>query len=206
MKQVMKSLKHNGIYVPEYDYKGFSIKIKGTTIKLSAKSEQMAIAWIRKTMSLTTPPDKVFMKNFMQEFLEQLKQENPALQLLGSFTEEYLKNIDAAEPEDVTNPDSTLRKIIDFAEVEGFEHVVVRAFFHGRAGRFHGGIAGHDDGHQLGHDFARFPYQLNAVHFGHHDICEEHHEIAIRNKHIEGGPAIGSQLHGETLIGQDVVE
>jgi DNA topoisomerase-1 len=120
MKQVMKSLKHNGIYVPVYDYKGFSVKIEGEKIKLTPKSEQMAIAWIRKTMSLTTPPDQVFMKNFMQEFLEQLKQENPALQLLDSFTEKYLKNIDAAKPNDVTNPDSDIRKAIDFTEVSSY--------------------------------------------------------------------------------------
>ena len=82
MKQVMKSLKHKGIYVPVYDHKGFSIKIEGQKIKLTPKSEQMAIAWIRKTWSLTTPPDEVFKKNFMQEFLEQLKQENPSLDLL----------------------------------------------------------------------------------------------------------------------------
>ncbi len=82
MKQVMKSLKHNGIYVPVYDHKGFSIKIEGQKIKLAPKSEQMAIAWIRKTWSLTTPPDEVFEKNFMQEFLEQLKQENPSLDIL----------------------------------------------------------------------------------------------------------------------------
>ena len=120
MKQVMKSLKHNGIYVPVYDPHGFSIKVDGQTVKLTPKSEQMAIAWIRKTMSLTTPPDTVFMKNFMQEFLEQLKQENPALQLLTSFTENYLKNIDTAEPEDVTNPDSAIRKAINFTEVTGY--------------------------------------------------------------------------------------
>jgi len=120
MKHEMKSLRHNGVYVPPYDYKGFSIKIRGTTAKLSPKSEQMAIAWIRKTMSLTTSPDKVFMKNFMQGFLEQLKQENPALQLLGSFATEFLKNIDAAEPEDVTNPDSAIRKAIDFTKVSSY--------------------------------------------------------------------------------------
>ena len=85
MKQVMKSLKHNGIYVPQYEPQNFKIKIRGQSVKLTSKSEQMAIAWIRKTMSLTTPPDKVFMKNFMQEFLEQLKQENPALKLLHSL-------------------------------------------------------------------------------------------------------------------------
>jgi DNA topoisomerase-1 len=120
MKHEMKSLRHNGVYVPPYDYKGFSIKIREATVKLFPKSEQMAIAWIRKTMSLTTPPDQVFMKNFMQEFLEQLKQENPALQLLGAFTAEYLKNIAAAEPEDVTNPDSSIRKAIDFTEVSSY--------------------------------------------------------------------------------------
>jgi DNA topoisomerase-1 len=82
MKQAMKSLKHDGIYVPNYDYKGFSINIEGQEIKLTTKSEQMAIAWIRKTWSLTSPPDEVFKKNFMQEFLRQLKQENPSLVIL----------------------------------------------------------------------------------------------------------------------------
>ena len=82
MKQVMKSLKHNGIYVPVYDHKGFNIKIEGQTVNLSPKSEQMAIAWIRKTWSLTTPPDKVFEKNFMQEFMEQLKHEDSSLDAL----------------------------------------------------------------------------------------------------------------------------
>ena len=48
MKQVMKSLKHNGIFVPTYDYKGFSIKINGQPAKLTSKSEQMAVAWVEK--------------------------------------------------------------------------------------------------------------------------------------------------------------
>lgn len=79
MKQVMKSLKHNGIYVLSYNHKGFSIKIEGRKIKLSPKSEQMAIAWIRKKQSTLSPPDEVFEKNFIKEFLEHLKQENPSL-------------------------------------------------------------------------------------------------------------------------------
>jgi DNA topoisomerase-1 len=103
MKQVMKSLNHNGIYVPVYDYKGFSVKIKGQSVKLTPKSEQMAIAWIRKTWSLTTPPDEVFKKNFMQEFLEQLKQENPSSDVLRT-----VKN----------NP--TQGSAIDFSEVEEY--------------------------------------------------------------------------------------
>ncbi|MEJ2108287.1 MAG: hypothetical protein P8X48_13340 [Acidiferrobacteraceae bacterium] len=67
----MKSLKHNGIYVPVYDHKGFNIKVEGQKIPLTPKSEQMAIAWIRKTWSITTPPDEVFEKNFMEEFLRE---------------------------------------------------------------------------------------------------------------------------------------
>lgn len=86
MKQVMKSLKHNGIYVPSYNRKGFSIKIEGQKIKLSPKSEQMAIAWIRKKQSTLSPPDEVFEKTFIQEFLEQLKQENPSLNGLKEKT------------------------------------------------------------------------------------------------------------------------
>ncbi|TRO51454.1 DNA topoisomerase I, partial [Candidatus Bathyarchaeota archaeon] len=82
MKQVMKSLRHNGIYVPSYDYKSFSIRINGQKIKLATKSEQMAVAWIRKKQSPLSPPDVVFEKNFMQEFLEQLKRENPSLDIL----------------------------------------------------------------------------------------------------------------------------
>jgi len=82
MKQVMKILKHNGIYVPLYDYKGFILKVERQSVKLTPKSEQMAIAWMRKKQSTLSPPDEVFEKNFMQEFLEQLKQENPSLDAL----------------------------------------------------------------------------------------------------------------------------
>jgi len=111
MKQVMKSLKHNGIYVPSYDYKGFTIKIQGKTIKLKPKSEQMAIAWIRKKQSVPSPPDEVFEKNFMQEFLEQLKQENPSLDFLRSFSANYLEKIKNVAPIDPA---------IDFSEVSKY--------------------------------------------------------------------------------------
>ena len=36
MRHVMKSLKHNGIFVPVYDYKGFSIKIRRSNHKADA--------------------------------------------------------------------------------------------------------------------------------------------------------------------------
>ena len=83
----MKSLKHNGIFVPPYDYKGFNITIQGKTLKLTPKSEQMAVAWVRKATSTTSPPDIVFKKNFMKEFLEQIKQENASETFLTDFSE-----------------------------------------------------------------------------------------------------------------------
>jgi len=105
MKQIMKNLRHNGVYVPSYDYKGFRIKIQGHIIPLKPKSEQMAIAWIRKTLSILSPPDEVFEKNFMQEFFEQLRQENPSLALLKE-----LEN--RTEQKDVT--------LIDFSEISDY--------------------------------------------------------------------------------------
>jgi DNA topoisomerase-1 len=111
MKHILKSLAHNGIYVPPYDYKGFSIKIQGHTVKLTPKSEQMAIAWIKKTQSTVSPPDRVFQSNFMQEFLGQLKTENPAMDFLNSFLHHYLKKIE----NDNTNTAGNAE--IDFSEV-----------------------------------------------------------------------------------------
>ena len=87
----MQSLKHNGIYVPEYVPRNFHIKINGATFNLTKKSEQMAVAWIRKKTSAASPPDKVFMKNFMREFLDQLKKENPTSTSLEGFTQRILR-------------------------------------------------------------------------------------------------------------------
>jgi DNA topoisomerase-1 len=118
-KHVLKSLKHNGIYVPPYDYKGFTIKIQGTPLKLTPLSEQMAVAWVRKRMSEASPPDKVFMKNFMAEFLTQLKQENPTLGFLEFFGKKYLENIQTCG-NDIANPASPIHKEIDFSDVANF--------------------------------------------------------------------------------------
>jgi DNA topoisomerase-1 len=119
MKHIMKSLKHNGIFVPIYDYKGFSVKINGQTLKLTPKSEQMAVAWVRKSLSTVSPPDSVFKKNFMNEFLAQVKKDNPSASFLDVFTNDYLKNID--------NPPATLSKggqiatqEIDFTQICNF--------------------------------------------------------------------------------------
>jgi DNA topoisomerase-1 len=111
MKHIMKSLKHNGIFVPPYDLKGFSIKIQGQTFKLTEKTEPMAMAWSRRVLSTTIPPpDTVFKKNFMKEFLGQLKKENPQATFLDAFYSKYIANID--------NPQFTQE--IDFSQVKNF--------------------------------------------------------------------------------------
>jgi DNA topoisomerase-1 len=119
MKHVMKSLKHNGIFVPYYDYKGFSIKINGQTIKLTPKSEQMTVAWIRKTLSTLSPPDSVFKRNFMREFLGQLKKENSLAGFLDGFSSKYLTSID--NPSAILpNGNQPLDSEIDFSEVTSY--------------------------------------------------------------------------------------
>ena len=119
MKHVMKSLKHNGIFVPYYDYKGFSIKINGQTIKLMPKSEQMAVAWIRKTLSTVSPPDSVFKRNFMREFLGQLKKENSSAGFLDGFSSKYLTSIDNSSVI-LPNGNQQLDSEIDFSEVTSY--------------------------------------------------------------------------------------
>ncbi len=87
---------------------------------LSPKSEQMAIAWIRKRQSALSPPDKIFMENFMREFLEQLKQENQSTQFLPRFSSEYLAKIKNYAGNDIGNSNSEIHKDIDFSEITDF--------------------------------------------------------------------------------------
>ena len=113
MNYKMKSLKHNGIYVPPYDYKGFTIKIQGQPIKLSPKTEQMALAWVRKEQSPTSPPDKLFFKNFIQIFLNELEAENPSSKILQDFA--------VNNPADsVTDGKFSERAGIDFSEIRTY--------------------------------------------------------------------------------------
>ncbi len=119
MKHVLKSLKHNGIYIPAYELKGLKIKIQGQPIPLTVKSEQMATAWIRKRQS-ASPPDRVFMRNFMREFLEQLIKENPNLTFLKTFNSNYLSKIEREELNAVCNSSAPIHSEIDFTEIKNF--------------------------------------------------------------------------------------
>jgi hypothetical protein len=120
MKHIMKSLKHNGIYVPPYDPKGFNVKIAGQAFKLTEKTEPMAVAWARRILSTTiTPPDKVFTKNFMKEFLAKLREENPKATFLDAFTKKYLDAIENA-PATLNNGSQPLEQEIDFSQVTSY--------------------------------------------------------------------------------------
>lgn len=113
----MKSLRHNGIYIPPYDYKGLEIKIKGRTIKLSPKTEQMAIAFIRKEHFGTEALDTVFYINFYKDFLSELKLENPSMRFLESFIVKYTENVSKRDIDWLTNGKPEEFMEIDFSQV-----------------------------------------------------------------------------------------
>jgi len=115
----MKSLKHNGIFVPTYDYKSFNIKINGQTVKLMPKSEQMAVAWVRKTLSVASPPDQVFKHNFMREFLNQIKTENPSAAYLHTFVPKYLASIEHPSATQDSGSQQASQEI-DFSQVANY--------------------------------------------------------------------------------------
>ena len=64
-----KTLQHNGIaFLPPYESKGITIKIKGEKVPLSIDAEEMAYQWAKKK---DTPyvKDHVFQKNFFAAFV-----------------------------------------------------------------------------------------------------------------------------------------
>ena len=112
----MKTLAHNGIQVPKYDYRGFNVGIEGKFVRLSPKTEQMAVFWIRKRQSLTSPPDQLFYKNFIHDFLETLKKENQSLNYLNDFENRHLISLQKESKEWITDNKSQ----IDFSEVTNY--------------------------------------------------------------------------------------
>ena len=118
MKYCMKSLAHNGIYVPQFDYKGFSLRIQGQPLKLSPKTEQMVSFWTRKRQSLTSPPDRIFYRNFIQDFLRELKSENPSLKTsLDGFESSHMDALESDSNEWMHDQNAQ----IDFSEVAAFQ-------------------------------------------------------------------------------------
>ncbi|MBS7614570.1 DNA topoisomerase I [Candidatus Bathyarchaeota archaeon] len=68
----MQHLFHNGIVVPKYEWKRFSIKIRGKEVQLTPHQEEMAVAWVKK-LGTEYVNDKVFVNNFFNDFREALR-------------------------------------------------------------------------------------------------------------------------------------
>jgi len=68
---LMKSLSHNGILIPKYEPRDFSILFKGSKIRLNPQQEEMAVAWVRK-LGTEYAEDKVFIRNFFDDFCRAL--------------------------------------------------------------------------------------------------------------------------------------
>ena len=117
MKYIMKSLRHNGIHVPQYAFKGFSIKIDGQVVKLRPKSEQMAVAWVRKAQSQASPPDKVYYRNFIQEFLKELQLEESSMSIFEEFSTKHLASLDQNQIDFLIGEASRGNGDIDFSEI-----------------------------------------------------------------------------------------
>jgi len=72
----IERLRHNGVLIPVYEPKGFSIKLRGKTIKLTPGQEEMAVAWVKK-LGTDYVKDPVFAKNFGADFSKALGLETP---------------------------------------------------------------------------------------------------------------------------------
>ncbi len=68
----MKHLSHNGVMIPAaYVAKGLRISIKGTAMKLDSEQEEIAVAFAKK-FGTEYIEDKIFVKNFLRDFLKKL--------------------------------------------------------------------------------------------------------------------------------------
>jgi DNA topoisomerase-1 len=74
--QKITQLIHNGVVIPQYEPKGFSILHKGKKILLNPVQEEMAVAWVRK-LETEYVNDPVFVNNFVSDFCKSLNLPNP---------------------------------------------------------------------------------------------------------------------------------
>lgn len=67
----MKSLEHNGIYIPHYNIVGLSVKYRGEFIPLTSLAEQLCIQFVRK-FDLPYMQDETFVGNFLNDLISEL--------------------------------------------------------------------------------------------------------------------------------------
>ncbi len=67
----IEKLKHNGVLVPTYDPRGFTIRHKDKRLRLTPEWEEMAVSWVKK-LGTDYVKDPVFAKNFAGDFSKAL--------------------------------------------------------------------------------------------------------------------------------------
>ena len=72
----IRQLVHNGVIIPQYEPKGFSIFYGGRRIPLDPTQEEMVVAWVRK-LGTEYVNDPVFVNNFLSDFCKALDLSNP---------------------------------------------------------------------------------------------------------------------------------
>jgi len=75
----IKQLIHNGIIIPAYEPRGFSIHFKGKALELTPGQEEMAVAWVKK-LSTDYVNDSVFVRNFVKDFSNALGVETSSIE------------------------------------------------------------------------------------------------------------------------------
>ncbi len=73
----IKQLIHNGILIPTYEPRGFTIRYNGKKLSLTPEQEEMAVAWVKK-LGTDYVKDPVFTKNFVKDFSKALGDETPS--------------------------------------------------------------------------------------------------------------------------------
>jgi len=107
MKVRWRSLEHNGVLLPPpYEPKGLSIRIKGKVIKLTPEQEEMAYAFAKKK---DTPyiKDKVFVNNFLSDFLRLFPEE---------YRDAKFEDIDFSEVFAYVDKERELKKLLSKEE------------------------------------------------------------------------------------------
>ncbi|WNZ29437.1 MAG: DNA topoisomerase I [Candidatus Bathyarchaeota archaeon] len=124
----METLHHNGVLIPEpYQGKGLTVKIYDKEVKLTTEQEELAVAWAKK---VGTPyvEDKIFAKNFHEDFSEKLgikvkpgDVDFSAIVALVQEEREYKKNLPKEEKKRLAADRKILRE--ENKEKYGFAYV-----------------------------------------------------------------------------------
>jgi len=106
-----KTLQHNGIsFPPSFESKGITIKIRGEKIPLNLEQEEMVYQWAKKK---DTPyvQDKVFCKNFLEDFVRVLPEKYKGISLSDIDFSEANKVIDKEKDSKLTLDKEQKKKI-----------------------------------------------------------------------------------------------